>query len=157
MDAPLHPGLEPLAFLHGTWLGEGKGVYPTIEPFAYGEEVRFWHIGKPFLAYTQRTWTLHDDQPRHAEMGYWRPVAGGAVEIVLAHPTGIVEIQEGRVEGRRVDVASSLVGLTHTAKEVTYLERTFEVVGDTLRYTLRMAAVGVPLQQHLEAELRRQS
>jgi nitrobindin-like protein len=155
METQLHPDVESIAFLLGTWKGEGKGEYPTIQPFEYGEEVRFWNVpGKPFLLYTQRTWTLHDDQPRHSEMGYWRPSAGGRLEIVLAHPTGIVEIQEGTVQGERIQVGSTLVGLTSTAKEVTRLERTFELRDGVLAYEVRMAAVGQPLQGHLRAELR---
>ncbi len=153
---PLHPQVEPIAFLLGTWLGEGKGEYPTIESFAYSEELRFWHVGKPFLLYTQRTWTLDDGQLRHSEMGYWRPVAGGRLEIVLAHPTGIAEIQEGTVSGGRIEVGPALIGLTGTAKEVTRVERTFELHDGVLAYELRMAAVGQPLQAHLRAELRRQ-
>jgi hypothetical protein len=34
-EPPLHLEVEPIAFLLGTWRGEGKGEYPTIEPFAY--------------------------------------------------------------------------------------------------------------------------
>ena len=47
--------LEPLAFLVGTWRGEGAGEYPTIESFRYGVEWVFEHTGKPFLAYGHRT------------------------------------------------------------------------------------------------------
>jgi hypothetical protein len=154
---PIHPDLEPLAFLLGTWRGTGKGEYPTIQPFAYEEEVRFWHVGKPLLLYTQRTRTPADGEIRHSEMGYWRPVAGGRVEIVLSHPFGIVEIQEGTVQRGRIEVGSTLVGLTSTAKQVTRLERTFELRGDgVLAYEVRMEAVGQPLQHHLGAELRRE-
>lgn len=34
-----HPALTPLLPLVGTWRGTGRGDYPTIEPFAYVEEV----------------------------------------------------------------------------------------------------------------------
>jgi hypothetical protein len=152
---PLHPEVAALAGLLGTWRGEGAGEYPTIAAFRYGEEVRFWHVGKPFLAYVQRTWSLEDGRPLHAESGYWRAKPGGAVEVVLAHPTGIVEVLEGRLDGRVVELASTTVATTSTAKEVTALRRRFELDGDTLGYTVAMAAVGQPLQHHLAATLRR--
>jgi len=152
---PLHPELEPLAGLLGTWRGEGAGEYPTISPFRYGEEVRFWHVGKPFLAYAQRTWSLEDDRPLHSETGYWRAKPGGTVEVVLAHPTGIVEVQEGRQHGGRIDLRSTTTAMTATAKQVTALQRTFDLDGDRLTYALAMAAVGQPLQHHLAAELHR--
>src|SRR5262245_60428164 len=118
---PLPAVLEPIAFLLGTWRGEGTGEYPTIERFRYVEEVRFWHVGKPFLAYTQRTWALDDGRPLHGEMGYWRPQPDGRIEVVLAHPTGVVEVQEGTITGTRIALASAQVARTSTAKEVTAL------------------------------------
>ena len=153
MEPELHPDLASVAFLLGTWQGEGKGHYPTIDDFSYMEEIRFWHVGKPLLSYSQRTWHPVKGFAMHAEMGYWRIQPEGRIEIVLAHPTGIAEIQEGTVQGSTIDVATSTVARTTTAKEVNRLERTFTVDGDVLRYDVRMAAVGVPLTHHLSAEL----
>jgi class 3 adenylate cyclase len=151
----LHPGATPLQFLLGTWVGEGEGHYPTIAAFRYGEEVRFWHVGKPFLAYSQRTWALDDGRPLHSEAGFWRPQPDGVVEVVIAIPSGQVEIEEGTVEGTTVSLSSRLVGRTSSAKDVGAIARRLVVNDDVLRYVMSMAAVGEPLQEHLRAELRR--
>ena len=73
----------------------------------------------------------------------------------MAHPTGIVEVLEGRLDGDRLDLSSTTVARTATAVEVTALRRVVELRGDVLSYTLAMAAVGQPLQRHLTAELHR--
>jgi hypothetical protein len=157
--AAVHPDLGPLTRLLGTWAGEGEGRYPTIEPFRYREDVTFSHAGKPFVAYRQATVNLATGAPAHAESGYIRAVGPGRAELVLAHPTGIVEIAEGEVldqpDGVALHLLSTTVARTATAKEVTTVERRVTVSGDTLRYQVAMAAVGLPLQHHLAAELRR--
>jgi hypothetical protein len=150
-----HGDLAPLLFLLGTWRGEGVGGYPTMESFRYGEEVTFGHNGKPFLAYTQRTWSLDDDRPLHSETGYWRPRADGRVEVVLAQPTGIAEIYYGTVAGGRAELATDVVVRTTSAKEVTALTRLYGLVEGRLMYAVDMAAVGQPLQAHLSATLER--
>ena len=136
--ADLHPGIAFLAPLVGTWAGQGAGEHPTIQPFGCFKEVTFGHGGKPFLTYSQRT------------------TAG---ELVLANPTGITEIQEGTlsVSGATVgmELNATAIGRTTSAKDVTALSRWIRIDGDELTYTLRLGAVGQPLQHHLAATLHR--
>ncbi|BAX91964.1 peroxynitrite isomerase [Mycobacterium shigaense] len=159
MPAALHPDLEALAPLLGTWAGRGTGKYPTIETFDYDEEVVFSHVGKPFLVYSQKTRAASDGRPLHAETGYLRVPRPGNAELVLAHPNGISEIDVGTysVTGDviEIELATTVIGLAPTAKEVTALTRSLRVVGDELSYLLQMGAVGQPLQEHLAAVLRR--
>lgn len=159
MSPDLHPDLEALAPLLGTWAGRGTGKYPTIEPFEYFEEIVFAHVGKPFLAYSQKTKAVADGKPLHAETGFLRAPQPGHVELVLAHPSGITEIEVGNysVSGDLIEIelATSSIGLTPTAKNVSALGRSFRIDGDELSYTVRMGAVDQPLQDHLAAVLHR--
>jgi hypothetical protein len=161
----LHPALRHVAGLIGTWSGTGHGVYPTIETFDYAESVTFGHVGKPFLSYVQRTRSLGDagkaGEPMHAESGYWRFPSPGRVEVVLSHPTGVVEIEEGTItvllDGSIIiELASTAVALTSTAKSVTGLERTLRITGDELEYDVRMSAVGLSMRPHLSGRLVRE-
>jgi hypothetical protein len=156
----IHPDLTALAPLLGVWRGRGHGEYPTIASFDYLEEVSFGHVGKPFLSYSQRTRAVDDDRKLHAETGYLRLPRAGHAELVLAHPTGVTEICEGEcaesMYGLTLELRSTRIGLTSTAKEVSAVERSIHVRGDTLEYSLRLGAVGQPLQPHLVAILKRQ-
>ena len=157
MDVTLHPDVVSLAPLLGTWTGRGHGHYPTIVPFDYVETIVFEHMGKPFLAYSQRTAAADDGRPLHAERGYLRLVGTDRAEMVMAHPTGIVEVLEGSLEVAPDSIclrlATTLVGLTASAKRVDAVERAMRFVGDTVTSTVRMAAVGQGMQDHLAATL----
>ena len=159
MEPELHPDVAVLAPLLGTWEGSGAGEYPTIDDFAYDESITFSHVGKPFVAYSQRTRHPQTGAPMHSETGYLRVPRPGSIEIVMAQPTGLAEIYEGAVVGGDVplviDARSTSINATSSAKEVTITERTISVTGGDLRYTFRMAAVGQPLQHHLSATLHR--
>jgi hypothetical protein len=161
----LHPDLHHVSVLLGTWSGTGHGKYPPITPFDYVESVTFSHVGKPFLAYQQRTRSMGSHgvpgQPMHAESGYWRFPAPGRIEVVLSHPTGVTEIEEGTIEialdgALVIELATTSVALSSTAKSVTGIERLFRIMGDAMEYEVRMAAVGLPMQHHLSAQLVRE-
>lgn len=116
-------------------------------------------MGKPFLIYGQKTKAAADGAPLHAEAGYLRVPRYNEIELVLAHPSGITEIEVGRyiADGDTIELEMSTtqVAMTPSAKEVTSLGRRFRVHGDELSYSLEMAAVGQPLQHHLSATLHR--
>jgi hypothetical protein len=163
----MHPDLAPLAFLLGRWEGAGIGGYPTIASFRFGQEISFSHNGKPFLSYASRTWRLDEEgrigEPLATETGYWRPRPGRQVEVMLAHPTGIVEIYLGEITGTRIEMATDMVARTATAKEVTAGRRLYGLTGSgdpvtrDLGWAYDMAAMGQPLQPHVSAQLRRAS
>jgi hypothetical protein len=158
--ADLHPDVAALAPLLGTWTGGGEGKYPTIQTFEYLEEVTFSHVGKPFLVYTQKTKAVSDGRPLHAEIGYLRVPQPGRLELVLAHPNGITEIDTGTYSVTAdvigIELSSTTIGLAPSAKEVNDLARSIRIDGDDLSYTVQMGAVGQPLQDHLTATLHRQ-
>ncbi|MDA3041370.1 MAG: FABP family protein [Actinomycetota bacterium] len=153
MTPQLHADLAPLAFLLGTWRGRGEGHYPTIDSFGYFEEITFGHVGKPFIAYTQKTRHADTDLPLHAEAGYFRPAGPTTFEFIVVQPSGIVEVHDGSIEGQHLTLDTTSVLTTPTAKSVTQVRRVIEVDGDTLTYDLSMAAVGEPFQHHLHATL----
>ncbi len=161
----LHPALEPLAFLVGTWRGVGVVGYPTIAGSNYEQEVVFAHDGRPFLSYSSRSWLIDQAgervRPAASEVGWWRPGESAYdVEVLLAHHTGVVEVYVGNVAFSRVELVSDVLARTSTAKEVTAMKRLYGLVGPAedgagrdLAYAIDMAAVGQPLQSHLSARL----
>ncbi|WP_419918142.1 FABP family protein [Candidatus Poriferisocius sp.] len=151
----LHPLCAPLEFLLGTWKGTGVGEYPTIRDFSYTEEVAFTHTGKPFVAYAQKTRDAGTGLPLHAESGYLRPHKGGHLELLLVQPSGIAELLEGTVADRHIQLVSTAVVGTATAKPVAATERCFRVDGEVLHASVAMAAMGLGLQHHVASELRR--
>ena len=146
---------HPLAALAGTWQGSGHGEYPTIDDFDYTEELVVTPVpGRPLAHWRSTTRDAATGEPRHAESGFLRAVTGG-VELVVAHGFGIVETAAGALAGDHLTLDSLAVVGTVTAKQVDTISRRYELAGDTLRYTIAMAAVGRPLTHHLRAELQR--
>lgn len=153
-----HPALTPLLELVGTWEGEGIGDYPTIETFRYREQVVFGQVGRPFLTYVQRTWHPEHGSPMHAESGYLRVVPDTTplrIELVVAQPTGLVEVHEGELRDGALELASTAVVATGTATPVDRVRRRLWVEGEVLHVELAMAAGEVPETEHLRSRLHR--
>ena len=179
LDADLPAPLIPLAWLVGRWAGAGVAGYPTMDgDLRFGQEISFTHDGRPFLAYTSTTWLLDDDghqvRPLVSETGYWRPAApqpgqhaedadaepetapaGTPVEVLLAHPSGYVEIYHGAVDGPRITLETDAVVRTRTAKDYAAATRMYGLVEGDLLWVMDMAAGGVPLTSHASARLKR--
>ena len=155
----LHPNCAPVAWMLGTWRGNGKGDYPTIEAFDFGQELIFTHDGRPFFHYMARAWIVDDsgEKVRDAaiETGFLRCLPEGQVEFLLSHNTGFVETWHGTAEGAKLDITTDAVVRTETAKEYTAGKRLYGNVEGDLLYAFDMAAMGQALQPHLWARLQR--
>jgi hypothetical protein len=149
-----HPR-HPFDALAGTWRGTGAGEYPTITGFAYQEELVITPVpGRPLAHWRSTTRDATTGEPRHAESGFLRATDAGP-ELVVAHGFGIVETGAGTFDGAVLALATSGLLGTASAKRVDAVERRYELTGETMRYTIAMAAVGLPLTHHLGAELHR--
>ena len=159
IPADLHPDLMPIAFLIGHWHGNGRGDYPTIDKFQFRQELGFTHDGRPFLHYLSRTWLIAPDgsdvRPLAVETGFFRPQPDGGIEVLLTHPTGLVEIYFGKVDGAKLELTTDAVARTKSAKEYTGGHRLYGLVEGDLLWTFDMAAVGEEIQPHIWARLQR--
>jgi hypothetical protein len=159
LDPELPSELAPLAWLVGRWEGAGVVGYPTIESANFGQEVEVSHDGRPFLSWHSRSWLLDDAgekvRPLATEVGFWRPQPDGEVELLLAHPTGIVEMYYGKAEPAKIELRTDSVVRSPNAKEYSAAHRLYGLVNSNLLWVMDMAAVGQPLQSHVSAELKR--
>jgi len=161
LDGSLAPVLAPLAWLVGRWEGAGVVGYPTIESARFGQEIVCSHDGRPFLEWHSRTWLLDDAgntlRPLATELGFWRVLENGEIELLLTHPTGVIEMYVGRRDPARPAIQLSTDGVLRSpaAKEYNAGARMYGLVDSQLAWVMDMAAVGQALQSHVSAQLKR--
>jgi hypothetical protein len=161
LDLNLPPVLAPLAWLVGRWEGFGLLDYPTIESAQFRQEVVCSHDGRPFLEWQSRTWLMDADgntvRPLAVELGFWRVLDNGEIELLLTHPSGIVEMYVGHRDAARPAVELHTDGVLRSpaAKEYNSGSRMYGLVDSQLFWAMDMAAVGQGLQNHVSAQLKR--
>lgn len=158
----IHPNCARLAWLIGTWAGNGHGQYEGIEPFQFGQELIFQQDGRPFIHYMSRSWITDAEgnelRPAAQETGFIRPQPDGSIEWVMTHNLGYVEIWHGELHPERpsLEIATDAVARTASAKEYAGGKRLYGYVNGDLMYAFDMAAMGHPLAPHIHAQLKRQ-
>lgn len=157
----------PIAWLAGRWEGAGVIQTPGTGERQVGQEVDVSVDQRGFLHHRSQVWLLDEDgartEPLDTEVGFWRvaeqqsePTRPGVdVELVLAHPTGVVELFVGRGTGTRIDLTTDAVvrspgGSTYSAGVRTY----GQVEGDLL-WVLDAATPDAPLRARVSARLKR--
>ncbi len=161
LDVDLPERLRPLAWMIGRWEGVGVVGYPTIESMNFGQEVVCSHDGRGFLEWQSHTWLLDQEtgervRPLATELGFWRPGEDGTdVELLLTHPTGILEMYYGTMEPAKIQLVTDSVVRSPLAKEYNAGSRLYGLVESQLMWVMDMAAVGQPMQSHISATLTR--
>lgn len=159
LDPTMHPDNAPLAWMLGTWAGAGVVGYPTMTSRNFGQEVEVTHDGRPFLQWTSRTWLLDEDGGKDevyaVETGFWRPQGDDGVELVLAHPTGVVEMYYGETAPAKVELRTDSVVRSPQAPEYAAAQRLYGYVNGNMMWVMDMASDGHEMQSYMSAELKR--
>ncbi len=64
------------------------------------------------------------------------------VEVTIAHPTGIVEVYVGDLDGEKIELTDNVTVRTATARKVERSERLYAIVEGDLAYAIDIAAEG---------------
>ncbi|XP_077874570.1 peroxynitrite isomerase THAP4 isoform X1 [Ictidomys tridecemlineatus] len=151
----MNPVVEPLSWMLGTWLSDppGAGTFPTLQPFQYLEEVHISHVGQPMLNFSFNSFHPDTRKPMHRECGFIRLKPDtNKVAFISAQNTGVVEVEEGEVNGQELCIASHSIARISFAKEphVEQITRKFRLNSEgKLEQTVSMATTTQPLTQHL--------
>ena len=173
----LAPEVYPLAWLVGTWRGEGVVAYPGIDEATFSQELVVSSDGGPYLSYSSTIRLVEvpddpsalDDEPAAtavwaSELGYWRvppdrpddvPPGHHPVELLLADPSGHVAVYVGAVGNGRIDQVSDVVARSLTGADVTAGRRLSGLVNGELMWAHDLAAFGRPLQSYASGRLSR--
>jgi hypothetical protein len=156
----LHPDCLPLLPLVGVWRGVGRyGNEPGEKDPQFGQQIVISHDGRPFLRYESVCWLLGPDGsvkgPGSRELGFFRPQPDGAIELMIAHAEGRIEMFYGRPRSAAAWALSTDAALrTPTAPPVVGATRLIGITPDgKLAYVEERAHTDIELAPHSSAAL----
>lgn len=167
LGANLNDALLALLPLVGVWRGEGEGRRAHGD-YRFGQQIIVSHDGGDYLNWEARSWRLDDDgeyeQPDLRETGYWRfvddpgdPVESQAIELLLAHSAGYVELFYGRpLNPSSWELVTDALARSKSGMLVGGAKRLYGIIeGGDLAYVEERVDADGGLVPHLSARLSR--
>jgi hypothetical protein len=165
--ADLDDTLLALLPLVGVWRGEGEGR-GSHGDYRFGQQIVVSHDGGHYLNWEARSWRLTEsgDYDRHdlRETGFWRfvtdpldPTESQAIELLLAHSAGYVELFYGRPRNQSSwELVTDALACSKTGVLVGGAKRLYGIVeGGDLAYVEERVDADGGLVPHLSARLSR--
>ena len=165
--ANLHDALLALLPLVGVWRGEGEGRGSDGD-YRFGQQIVVSHDGGDYLNWESRSWRLTEHGEYHApslrETGFWRfvtdptdPGESQAIELLLAHSSGYVELFYGRPRNQSSwELVTDALARSKSGVLVGGARRLYGIVeGGDLAYVEERVDADGGLVPHLSARLSR--
>ncbi|XP_032691364.1 uncharacterized protein LOC116854020 isoform X7 [Odontomachus brunneus] len=158
---PLHEVLSVLAWLEGTWITEepAAGMFPTIKPFNYYDEINITSIGQPLFNYIAQSWDPETGTPMHRETGFLQINPDtNQITLNLINNLGMITIEQGNLVDKTIDLKSNAIYMTDVERPsaLTQTRRVFKLNDDQLEQIFYMATPKTPeLTEHLRAKYKK--
>ncbi|MGK2880049.1 MAG: FABP family protein [Mycobacterium sp.] len=165
--ANLNDALLALLPLVGVWRGDGEGR-DAHGDYRFGQQIVVSHDGGDYLNWEARSWRLDADGayagPAFRETGFWRfvddptdPGESQAIELLLAHSAGYVELFYGRpLTQASWELATDALARSKSGMLVGGAKRLYGIVeGGDLGYVEERVDADGGLVPHLSARLAR--
>ncbi|CAI9616640.1 unnamed protein product [Staurois parvus] len=138
----------------GTWVSDplGEGEFPSIPSFRYMDKAVISHVGQPMLHFMFCASNPDNGKPLHRECGFIHvKPRTNKVAFVCAQNLGVVEVEEGEVQGKQLTLTSHSLGSISFVKKphVQQISRTFRLTPEgKLEHTICMATSTQAMARH---------
>jgi hypothetical protein len=141
--------MENNIFVEGLWRGKGE----VTDKIPYLEELEIKKMKPNIYSIVQKT-RNEVKGPLHTETGFIR-VNDIGIEFILSHPFGVAEISEGTIKDNVINVKTTSLSRTSSAKQpyVTSFSRCYKLDDNKLVYDMYLGLNHEEEKHHLRAEL----